>query len=273
LSVQVLIRRLRRPVALMVFSGIVWAPTVDATDPWEPDDPSSVFIYVAPGHPPQSRDVQSIGGAQDIDWIRVLMRPLRSYEVRLSNQRSIGDDVISLDRFDFGRTALLQSGSGWLGPSFSTGGRWYLRWETDGNASSFAAINSIRIVGSSSSGANSPYTFSYVDTTLFCPRFNNTNGQVSVLIVQGILEGTNSCALTAHFRNEVGAVLGSQTGIIDADGKVVVISTPSITGVANQKGGAQITHTCGYGNLKAKLVALEPATGFSFDTQCSMREQ
>ena len=54
---------------------------------------------------------------------------------------------------------------------------------------------------------------------------------------------------------------------------VIVINTPNVAGVANHKGGAQITHTCGYGNLKAKVVALEPATGFSFDTPCTVREQ
>ncbi|OGP87479.1 MAG: hypothetical protein A2156_10700, partial [Deltaproteobacteria bacterium RBG_16_48_10] len=31
---------------------------------------------------------------------------------------------------------------------------------------------------------------------------------------------------------------------------------------------AQMIHTCGYGGLAAKLVALEPSTGFSFDTPC-----
>lgn len=37
--------------------------------------------------------------------------------------------------------------------------------------------------------------------------------------------------------------------------------------------GEHSSSTCGYGKVQAKVVALEPATGFTFDTPCSSRLQ
>ena len=264
-----------RPILVCLACALLGVPIASATDAWEPDgDPATVPVYTQPGHPPQSRDLQAIGGVADIDWIAIWMRPLRSYEVFLSNQRSILD-ISSLQRMNSTRTITLQSSDGiWSGPGFNTsGGNWYLRWEMPANAIGNTLVNWIRIEGQAYSGANTIYSLVFRDTTLFCPRFNNTNSQVSVLMLQGVLEGTDSCDFHAHFSNEAGTLLGSQAGTINADRMVIVINTPNVAGVANHKGGAQITHTCGYGNLKAKVVALEPATGFSFDTPCTVREQ
>ena len=44
------------------------------------------------------------------------------------------------------------------------------------------------------------------------------------------------------------------------------MNTATVPGVAGQAGTITIAHDGGYGNLAVKSVALEPATGFSFDT-------
>jgi hypothetical protein len=44
-----------------------------------------------------------------------------------------------------------------------------------------------------------------------------------------------------------------------------VLNTSTIA--AGTSGSITIVHDSGYGDLSAKSVALEPATGFSFDTQ------
>jgi hypothetical protein len=44
------------------------------------------------------------------------------------------------------------------------------------------------------------------------------------------------------------------------------VSTGTIGALAGLSGHAQVAHTAGYGGLAGKAVALEPATGFSFDT-------
>ena len=45
-----------------------------------------------------------------------------------------------------------------------------------------------------------------------------------------------------------------------------ILSTASIPALAGQSGHAHVVHTAGYGGLSGKAVALEPSTGFTFDT-------
>jgi hypothetical protein len=45
-----------------------------------------------------------------------------------------------------------------------------------------------------------------------------------------------------------------------------VIQTASVAGLAGQSGSAQIAQMGGYAALVGKAVALEPGTGFTFDT-------
>jgi hypothetical protein len=47
---------------------------------------------------------------------------------------------------------------------------------------------------------------------------------------------------------------------------VQVVQGGGIGALAGQSGSAAIVHTGGYGALAGKAVALEPATGFTFDT-------
>jgi hypothetical protein len=45
-----------------------------------------------------------------------------------------------------------------------------------------------------------------------------------------------------------------------------VINTASVPGVETASGAITVVHDGRYGELVGKTVALEPATGFSFDT-------
>jgi hypothetical protein len=46
----------------------------------------------------------------------------------------------------------------------------------------------------------------------------------------------------------------------------LVLNTGALPNLAGQSGFALIAHTGGYGALTGKAVALEPSTGFTFDT-------
>ena len=48
-----------------------------------------------------------------------------------------------------------------------------------------------------------------------------------------------------------------------------MLNTATVAGVAGQGGSVTIAHDGGYGALAGKAVALEPATGFSFDSPMS----
>lgn len=249
-------------------------PLAHATDTWEPDnDTGGPLQYLISGHPMQLHDLQASGGVADVDLYWVITAPYRSYEARIETRQNF-QTVSTFDRRDSGATSILQSAAQFQAGNLTLIIPHYLRWEVPPTVTGLNLVNALRVAGLTNGTSSSVYSIGYRETTLFCPRFNNTNGQISVLIVQAASYGQNSCAFTAYLFSEAGgAPIGQQTGTLSAEGQVVTISTPGVPGGANQKGGAQISHTCGYGNIKAKLVALEPATGFSFDTPCSVREQ
>jgi hypothetical protein len=69
---------------------------------------------------------------------------------------------------------------------------------------------------------------------------------------------------------EVGATIGTLPPVF-AGNAMGVIATQSEPGVGGTSGSAFIAHSCGYGGINAKVVQLEPTTGFSFDTACVTR--
>ena len=70
---------------------------------------------------------------------------------------------------------------------------------------------------------------------------------------------------TVYFYGATGALLGSTTFSLPANG-ALVLNTATVPNVAGASGTITIAHDGGYGNLAVKSVALEPATGFSFDS-------
>jgi hypothetical protein len=101
------------------------------------------------------------------------------------------------------------------------------------------------------------------ETTVSLARFNNFETQVTVLLTQNVT-GVPVNA-TAHFYNAAGTPLHAQAFTIPAHGVNVMptFSFPAVNGVS---GSLKITHDAPYAGINAKAVALEPATGFSFDT-------
>jgi hypothetical protein len=50
---------------------------------------------------------------------------------------------------------------------------------------------------------------------------------------------------------------------------VNVINTGALPALAGLSGSAQVSHDAGFGELTGRAVALEPSTGFTFDTVMS----
>ncbi|MET0554349.1 MAG: hypothetical protein ABW221_15000 [Vicinamibacteria bacterium] len=117
-------------------------------------------------------------------------------------------------------------------------------------------------------GTDDVYRIRARETTLSAPRFNNTGGQVTVVLLQ---ERTGSTVGgTVWFWSAAGGLLGSQAFTL-APRQGLVLNSTTVPGVANQGGAVTVTHDGPYGGLAGKAVALEPATGFSFDTPLEPR--
>jgi hypothetical protein len=117
-------------------------------------------------------------------------------------------------------------------------------------------------------GADDVYRIRARETTLSAPRFNNTGGQVTVVLLQE--RSALTVSGTIWFWSAGGALLGSQPFALPPR-QTLVLNTTTVAGVAGQGGALTVTHDGPYGGLAGKAVALEPATGFSFDTPLEFR--
>jgi hypothetical protein len=53
--------------------------------------------------------------------------------------------------------------------------------------------------------------------------------------------------------------------------QLLVLNTSTVSGVAGQSGSMTVAHDGPFGALSGKAVAVEPATGFTFDTPLAAR--
>jgi choice-of-anchor B domain-containing protein len=139
-----------------------------------------------------------------------------------------------------------------------------LRWE---NASGAAQDQEQVRVASGGCTADCDATDRYriraLDTTASASRFNNSATQATVLLLQN----ASSEEVTGHvwFRDGAGAAIGAQAFSL-APRASLALDTRTVPGVAGASGSLTISHTGTYGAIAGKAVAVEPATGFTFDT-------
>jgi Calx-beta domain len=100
-------------------------------------------------------------------------------------------------------------------------------------------------------------------TTLSGARWNDSASQVTVVVVQDASEEPVSGHV--DFRSSAGVLLHSQAFSLGPK-QVLVLSSASIPALQGQAGSLSVSHDGRYGSLVGKAVALEPATGFTFDT-------
>lgn len=201
----------------------------------------------------QVHDVAAVGTTPDEDWYRVTVRPMSSYEMVIDGQT--GDMGLQSD--DFQRVAqtgaVLQNAS-----EHDLGFALRLRWSQDASADT----QLVRVRGAAcGTGCTSSdrYRIRFRETTYTVPRFNNTATQSTVLFFQNLT--ARACNYTYY--------LITSAGVISVGGGLspfLVNRFDTSLAAPNQSGSIRITQSCGYGAFGGKAVAVEPATGFAFDT-------
>src|SRR6185503_8002234 len=201
------------------------------------------------------------GPAVDEDVFRIAQKPYSSYEVVIdgaSGDIGNGNGPL-LDRIAADGTTLIQTSVPiGAGPSRS------LRWA---NFSPFAEEGEtirVRSTGCTTDcGPDDVYRIRAYETTYAVPRFNNTGSQVTVLILQNTT--SDIMGGVAYFRDQSGIlVCGAAFGL--GGHSTLVLNTTDCPGVAGIAGSITIANTLPWGRIAGKAVAVEPATGFSFDS-------
>jgi hypothetical protein len=201
------------------------------------------------------------GPAADNDWYRLSQKPFSSYEIVADATSGDIGTTLNVLRTDSAGAGVQTSVAVGVGYSRS------LRWA---NTTS-AAVDDQRIQVNSGTcttdcGADDVYRLRAYETTYAVPRFNNSGTQVTVLLLQNPTNYTINA--TVYFWSAAGASVGTSTVAL-APKALQVLNTSTVAPA--QSGALTIAHDGRYGDLSGKSVALEPATGFSFDTPALAR--
>ena len=204
------------------------------------------------------RSLAAVGGAPRHDYLPIRSQPHQSWEVVVDAATgdvagSSGPNVV---RTGSDLTTVVQTaapvGAG-VGKS--------LRWE---NGTNLAFDNFVRVESAgctTNCTAEDVYRIRAYDTTYSFSRFNNSASQATILIVQNTSQDTVTG--TVWLWDAAGALVGSQPLSL-APNALFVLNTASVA--PGTSGTATLTHDGRYGSLAGKAVAIEPATGFTFDT-------
>lgn len=269
---------------------VLTAPAAFAADPYEPDNgPLQSSLALAIHGARQNHDLD---GTSDLDYVNVDAAPRRSYEVAVTTagnfpalltRRGTGDVELQAGSAlayssSRGATGVL---SGWTNHYSSV-----MNWIEPADPATRSRFLRVDATNFQHTAANSQYTLRLRETTLYCPRYNNTGGQASILVVQTAGpqesgENSNGCFWNADFYDRQYNVFGNalngtfvgspsfETAL--THNGMMVVATSTVT--AGTSGSIQIAHTCGYGKVQAKVVSVEPSTGFTFDTACAPRPE
>ena len=204
-------------------------------------------------------DLASFAGLPDVDLHRVRQEPYASYEVVLdeaSGDLGLGAGP-SLDRVAAdGSTVLQPSVPGGTGPARS------LRFRNATDAPVDDQMVRVRSAGClSDCGADDRYRLRAWETTARVARFNNAGSQLTVLLLQNTTSGTVAGTVYAWTPN--GTLAGQRDFTLEPRG-LLVLGTGELA--PGGSGSLTVAHDGPYGSLAGKAVALEPSTGFSFDS-------
>jgi hypothetical protein len=197
------------------------------------------------------------GSLADVDYYPVTLDPWTSFEVvvdGLTGDLGLGaSSVVRLDE----NGAVLQTSA----PAGSLGRVRSLAWIQQGGR---PALNFVRVGGAqcgANCGSDDVYRLRAYETTYAVPRFNNSGTQTTVLLLQN--NDRNAVSGDLVFRSPNGAIIATVAFTIPVNGLLVYHTAQA---APNTAGSISIPNTARYGSLAGKSIAMEPSTGFAFDT-------
>jgi uncharacterized repeat protein (TIGR01451 family) len=212
------------------------------------------------------RDLAALPGpTPHRDLFRLTQEPRSSWEIvvdSLTGDLATPTSPIRLQRLDVDLVSVLQDALP-LGSGFSRS----LRFQNP-----TANPVSYQIIGVSSGGCSTDcdvadtYRIRAWDTTASVPRFNNTGSQVTVLVLENV--APDAVTGTVWFWDVAGIPIASQPFSIAPRGVLVFDTTAAAPG---GQGSLTLSHDGRHAQLQGKAVAVEPATGLTFETELQTR--
>jgi hypothetical protein len=214
----------------------------------------------------QVHDLGALAGppvAADVDWYLIGQAPKSSYELVVDGasgdlQAGKGLLVVRVNGNLVGVQTSLPVSAG-LDYARS------LRWE---NTNATADLDQfIRIESGSCTtecGPDDTYRVRFYETTFAIPRFNAVGGQNTVLLIQNPTNYVVSGR--AYFWNPTGGLEHTEPFTNIQPHALFTFAVTTVPALVGKSGTITVSHNARYGDIVGKSVAIEPATGFSFDT-------
>ena len=232
-----------------------------ADDPWELDpeeDGQATRAHILPGQVQTGRDLQS-GATPDQDWLYTFPLARHSYVALASGGPMWSANTFVAAKLERVSTSLAVLTAGTNEEMASFRGH-SVSWI----AGPVSDHEYLRVTGPPGAQGAAPYTLEFHDTTYAIPRWNNAASQATIFLIQNNKPAPVTGSI--FFYGPSGNLVHTQPLSVPANG-LLVLPTGSIPQLAGQNGSAHVAHTGGRGALSGKAVALEPGTGFTFDTQ------
>ena len=197
------------------------------------------------------------GGTPDL--YRISQRALSSYEVVVDEAAGEAVPGLLLERLAADNSTVSQTAA-----PVGTGSALSLRWQN----TVAATVNGEHIrlrspACGTDCGADDVYRMRVYETTFTLARFNNTGSQITVVVLQNPTSQPVDARL--HFWSVSGVLLVSQPVTLAAHA-TLVLNSATLPVLQGQGGSVTVAHNGPYAALSGKTVALEPSTGFSFDS-------
>jgi uncharacterized repeat protein (TIGR01451 family) len=232
-------------------------------------EPTALFTTGAEGEITHgmrlSADLAAVAGQADTDLFRIRQSPYSSYEIVLdAGSGDFGSEGAELERVAVDGSTVIQASV-----PVGSGSARRLRFRND--TSSTVDDQLIRVSSpacGSACGPDDRYRLRAWDTTGSIPRFNNSASQITVLVLQN--RADEDVSGRVYFWSAAGALV-HQEPLALGPLAVVTINTAAIGVLQGAGGSITVAHDGDYGMLAGKAVALEPATGFSFDSPLEVR--
>jgi uncharacterized repeat protein (TIGR01451 family) len=256
---------------------LVNTATVSAAtpDPDPSDNSASASTFVGQARAELTHGTQALydlaaqpGPAADQDVFRISQKPYSSYEVVVdatSGDIDAGTGAGPLvERIGADGTTVVQASS-----PIGTGSSRSLRWSNLTAAVVEDQTIRVRSAGCGTDcGPDDVYRIRAYETTYAAPRFNNAGSQVTVLLLQNPADYPTAGEI--YFRNASGVLVAVHAFALSPK-QILVLNTATVPGAGAVGGAITIAHDGRYGDLSGKTVAVEPATGFSFDSPLEPR--
>lgn len=211
---------------------------------------------------------QSYTNAADQRWYLYEVVPGRSYCVETTNaffENTGVDTIINVFRSD-GTTAIAGAANDDASsePRAFRGSRaCYIALAADGT------IHAVRVIPFSAPATTQFFQIRVVDNTMFSPWFFSGSGYEAFIL----MKNTTDTAMTATvtLRSTAGAVLGTATAAVPANGSLNYQVSAAPFSLASAVGGVEVAYNGAAGALAGSVTSLNFAAGVSFDAPFTPR--